>query len=183
MDIEKLRTRLEIATNFMVLVGSLLLIGLILRGLGVRRDLSPAAGMKEVKEGQVFSLADQVQAQGRTRVLVLALSTQCRFCAESASFYRRLLESSSGDSRLEVVGVFSNPADEVHRTLGHWKLSFRRVLSDIDFRAAGIPATPTLLLLQPGGQIQKMWVGALHQEQEEEVLGALGVRRAHMANH
>lgn len=172
MNIEKLRTRLEIATNSTLLIVSVLLIGMILRGLWVRGDTSPAAGLKE---GQVFARADRVQPQGHARVLVLALSTQCRYCAESAGFYRRLLESTASDSKVEVVGVFSNPSDEVHKTLANWKLNLKRVVSDIDFREAGIPATPTLLLLQPSGRIEKVWVGALHRGQEDEVLRALGI--------
>ncbi|MFI5071601.1 MAG: hypothetical protein ACHP8A_11990 [Terriglobales bacterium] len=44
-----------------------------------------------------------------------------------------------------------------------------------DLSVLGVPGTPTLLLVDRGGRLQKQWVGKLPRDQEEDVAAQLGI--------
>jgi hypothetical protein len=104
------------------------------------------------------------------RTLVLAISTQCHFCKDSAPFYRKL-EAQVGKS-LRTVAVLPQPVDEAEQFLKGEGVRVSQVkqatMGDI-----GVQGTPTMLLVDSSGVITKMWVGKLQPEQEQQVLTAL----------
>lgn len=132
-----------------------------------RRPQAPA----EIAIGT--SLKDRVPGvdwskNGRT--LVLAISTQCRFCKESTPFYRKL-QDQVGKS-LKSVAVVPQPVAEAERYLNGEGVHVDQV-KQVTMASVGIRGTPTILLVNSGGVVTKMWVGKIQPEQEQEVLTAL----------
>lgn len=103
--------------------------------------------------------------------MVLALNTGCRFCNESAPFYKRLIESVK-DKNIKVIAVLTNNVEES-------KLHLEKLgLTDLEIRQSSlgdfqVEGTPTLILFNKKGEITESWVGKLPPAEEEVVIKKL----------
>lgn len=105
------------------------------------------------------------------RTLVLALSTKCHFCNDSADFYRRLAPAAAG---VPVVAVFPQSTDEAR---AHWtgqNLPF----GGVEFAQAPtgrlpISGTPTLILVDRKGVVLRAWAGKQLASGEAEIIHAV----------
>jgi hypothetical protein len=119
--------------------------------------------------GKAISLPD-TDWKKSDQTLVLALSTTCHFCSESAPFYKEVIQKRKGNTRLIAVLPQSVEAG-------------RKYLADLgitvdDVRQAppsslGVRGTPTLLLVNKDGVVTSSWVGKLQPEKELEVMARL----------
>ena len=122
---------------------------------------------KLVQKGDVLSIPKVSWRNGHT--LLLALSTSCHFCTESAPFYRRLMKD-HGETRL--IALFPQESAEGERYLSNLSIKVDEV-EQASFGDLGISGTPTLLLIDSGGKVIKKWEGALPPISESEVIGQL----------
>jgi hypothetical protein len=107
------------------------------------------------------------------RTLVLALSTRCRYCNESADFYRRLAPVAAA-AGVPVVAVFPQSIDEARAQWASQNLP----LIGVDFtqtptRGLPIPGTPTLILVDRKGVILRAWAGKQPASGEAEIIHAV----------
>jgi len=103
------------------------------------------------------------------RTLLLALSTGCHFCTDSAPFYQRVSQE-HGDTHL--VAVFPQEASDGEQYLSKLGIQVDEV-KQASFVELGITGTPTLALIDNSGKVLKIWEGALSPENENEVLRRL----------
>src|SRR5712692_5551701 len=105
-----------------------------------------------------------------TRSVVLALSTTCHFCAESAPFYQKLQQQKPNDVR--VIAVRPQPVEDSRNYLN--KLGVR--VTDV-FQSAlssvGVWGKPTLLLVDNEGSVTGTWVGKLSESEAAGVLARI----------
>ena len=127
------------------------------------RDTRIAVGTKVSLPGLDWS--------GNKRTLVLAVSAGCRYCTESAPFYRRISTEASNQDGVGLVAVLPQPIDEARRYLSELGVSIESVSGRLD--TLGVSATPTLLLVDRDGAVRKSWVGKLPESAEAEVLASL----------
>ncbi|HVS83962.1 MAG TPA: hypothetical protein VHE60_19685 [Pyrinomonadaceae bacterium] len=103
------------------------------------------------------------------QTLLLAVSSTCHFCSESAPFYKKLAQN-KGDTRL--VAVLPQPVEEGRKYLATLGVSVDEVRqSSLD--QIGVHGTPSLLLVDASGVVKNFWVGRLPPDQEATVLDAL----------
>jgi hypothetical protein len=157
--------RIEIGANIAIVVAACLLIALCTKSLLRRSPDSPQA----IAVGARLSL-DNVTWQANRNV-VLAISTTCHFCNESASFYRDLV-SECRRRNVPTIALLPQPVAESESYLQE-----RQILVD-DVRQAQLPdvqiyATPTVLIVDRRGIVQRAWVGKLPPERENEILSKL----------
>ncbi|HEX8071896.1 MAG TPA: hypothetical protein VF546_18255 [Pyrinomonadaceae bacterium] len=105
------------------------------------------------------------QKSGRT--LLLALSTTCHFCSDSGPFYQQLAKERSSDTRL--VAVLPQPENAGKSYLSKLGVPVDDV-QQASLDSLGARGTPTLLLVDSGGQVLDSWVGKLPASEEAEVL-------------
>ncbi len=134
----------------------------------------PAAGAEDyrIPVGTRVSLSGIDWAKnGQT--LLLVLRKGCRFCEESAPFYRRLAtEAATNKSRVRIVAVLPQEVDESKQYLSSLGVSTDEVRqSALD--ALGVQGTPTVILVNAQGEVQASWAGKLPAAQETEVLGRI----------
>jgi thioredoxin-related protein len=101
--------------------------------------------------------------------MILALQTRCKFCAESAPFYKQVADKTSKQSALHLVAVFPQEADAAKAFLDSLGVSVRDI-RQAPLNALGVSGTPTILLLDNTGLITEAWLGRLDPEREAEVL-------------
>jgi hypothetical protein len=109
-----------------------------------------------------------VQATSRG-TLVLALSTTCKFCAESVPFYQHLLQSADNTLALPIQAVFPNSESDVSDFAKKVGANLSAASAQ-DFRSLHIYGTPTIALVDSSGKVRKIWKGMLSKDQEHEIL-------------
>lgn len=95
------------------------------------------------------------------RTLLLALSTMCHFCTESAPFYHRIHQQKRDDVRL--VAFFPQPVQESRIYLNKLGITVDDVVQG-SLSSAGVSGTPTLLLIDSQGMVINSWVGKLSDD-------------------
>lgn len=105
--------------------------------------------------------------------LVLALNTGCDFCEQSAPFYQRLADAQEpGGNDLGIVAVFPNDAETVRQFMAKDNLRIRS-LAELSLEKLHVNATPTLILVDDKGRVERSWIGALTPPDELELLKSL----------
>jgi len=104
------------------------------------------------------------------KTLVLAISTQCHFCKDSAPFYRKLHEQVG--KGLKTVAVLPQPVAESEQYLKSEGVHVDQV-KQVSMGDIGVQGTPTMLLVDGTGAIARVWFGKIQPEQEEQVLADL----------
>jgi hypothetical protein len=168
---EQWKNASEIATNIAIF-SLCILIGLI----GAKRYLlGPVVappGILAPEQGTRIDLPG-VDWRRADHTLVMALSTGCHFCSQSSGFYQRLLPAASA-SKTAVVAVFPQPTNEAR---AYWA-SHDLPLTGVDFAQAPldhveVSGTPTLILVDRLGVVQRSWVGKQPAQGEAEVINTL----------
>lgn len=159
--------RLEVAVNLAILAAFLLVAALAAQRFWHTRT---ADRLSEPEIGAQVSLAG-VDWSKSNRTLVLAISTTCHFCSESAEFYKKLVPEAISHG-VSVVAVLPQPIAEGKLYLDGLGVRVENVrqspLVDVD-----VGGTPTLLFVDSRGKISKAWVGKLAPERESQVLAGL----------
>ena len=134
-------SKLERATHVSLIIVALVSIGLILE-----RRFAPAATQPNTQQlmGRHLSVSGAKWESSPLNV-VLYMSTQCRFCAASMSFYRRMVAERDGAKSKSALTVLSLQPPEEMRAL----LSRERVSVDGVFlvpSSPGLSVTPMLFV-------------------------------------
>ena len=108
--------------------------------------------------------------------LVIALSTTCRFCKESADFYQRLIADRQLLEKVRIVAVFPQPVEEGQAFLQALGIPNVEVKHS-GLNEIGVDGTPTLLLVDESGKVVDSWVGKLASGQERTVVTRSEERR------
>jgi len=101
----------------------------------------------------------------------MVLSSKCKFCSESAGFYKRIIaETRCGKARL--VGVFPEDIKDASKYLQEIDVSLDSVIQ-VPLFSIGVIGTPTLILVNEKGVVINIWTGRLSNEKEAEVITTL----------
>jgi hypothetical protein len=104
--------------------------------------------------------------------VVLLLSTQCRYCAQSMPFYKALSDMRrKPESSFQLFTVFPQDRLTVESHLKDFGLSTDAIETGPKFfQEMGVLTTPTLLLVNSKGVIEKAWAGELTVNSQNEVI-------------
>lgn len=105
------------------------------------------------------------------KTLIFALQPSCRFCTDSAPFYKRIAETNAV-SKAQLVAVSPQSIGDTKAYLELLGVPIERI-AQIKLNTIGVSGTPSLLLVNKSGSVTKAWVGRLSGVQEEEVLSSL----------
>ncbi len=158
-----------------IVVAVLLAVVVIKDHLLKRQDTSvrqrvnqPLESSKQIANGANLSSFDVDWKQSK-QTLVLAISSTCHYCTESATFYKRLMQSKK---TTRIVAVLPQPVQDGREYLERLGVSVDDV-RQLGFDKLGVRGTPTLLLVDSSGVVKSIWIGKLKPEQETAVLDAL----------
>jgi hypothetical protein len=159
--------RLEVAINVAILIAFLMVAVLA----GQRLFHSHTNTTRAIPQvGSKVSLAGVVWSNSN-RNLVLALSTTCHFCSESAGFYRKIVPEASTHG-IPVIAVLPQTPSEARSYLDGLGIQVQQVFQG-PINSVEATGTPTLLVIDSNGRISKAWVGKLDAEREGQVIAAL----------
>lgn len=150
---------------------SILIIILLLSGLLVKRIFFDEFNAPVISPGAKIFIKG-VDLTKTDRTLLLAIRKDCKYCTESARFYRRLADSLANRTDVRIVALFPQSApgsDEYLRTLGLAASESQQA----PLLSLGIQYVPTLVLVDKNGLVSNTWAGRLSPRQETEVMTRL----------
>ena len=101
--------------------------------------------------------------------MLLALSSKCHFCSESAPFYQRLNDEMAQHTGARLIAVFPQEVGEGKQYLSALGVKIEDV-RNATLNSIGVNGTPTLIIIDSKGRIEQSWVGKLSPEKEAEVI-------------
>jgi len=161
-----MKTRLEAIANVTVIVVALAL-GYVVLGRYVSEYRA-----RPVTPGDRLAAIPNLDWSQHRRTLVLVLNTGCHFCQQSVPFYQKLASAQpAARDDLALVAVFPNDPDTVLHFLTREDLRIRSV-SAVALDRLRVDATPTIILVNSDGRVERAWIGALTPSEELDVLKA-----------
>jgi hypothetical protein len=103
------------------------------------------------------------------QTLVMAISSTCHFCTESAAFYRDI----RARSRVHTVAVLPQSVNEGRNYLSKLGVQVDEVLQ-VPLSSIDVNGTPTLMLVSREGRVVRTWIGKLPPDLENDVLLSVG---------
>src|SRR5712692_4188388 len=156
-----MKTRLEAIANVTVIVVALA-VGYVVLGRYVAAYRTP----RSVAAGDRLAKIPGLDWNQHRHTLVLASNTGCHFCEQSVPFYRRLADTQeSGGGELEIVAVFPNDAEMVRQFMTKDNLRIRS-LAAVPLEKLRVVVTPTLIMVDADGRVERSWIGALTAREE-----------------
>ena len=163
-----LHKRVELLANIAIIAVAVLL-GVVLVQRYLLAPAPPeAAQQARIEPGTKLSLPG-VEWGPKRRTLLLALSTDCRYCTESAPFYQRLAQEKEKHDDLGLLAVLPQSIDESQKYLGEHGIKVDAVKQATP-GSLNVRGTPTLILVDQTGAVVESWIGKLPPPKEVEVL-------------
>ena len=166
---ENLHKRLELIANIAIIIVAIAL-GVVLVKKYVRVQPTTVDSNTSANEPRVV---EKINLPGidwsKRATLVLAISTSCHFCTESAPFYRDLAQAHNG---IRLMAVLPQPIEVGKHYLDTLGVQVDEVLQ-APLNEINVKGTPTLLLVNREGTVVGKWVGRLPAEKEAQVQYAL----------
>ena len=160
-----MKTKLEAIANVAVI-----LVALAVGSVVLTRYVQSSRTSRSVEAGDHLATIPGLDWSQHRRTLLLVLNTGCHFCQDSVPFYQKLAEAQHPDGGgMEVVAVFPNEAEFVRQFTARENLSLRNV-PEVPMERLHVNATPTLLLVNSDGLVERSWVGVLTARQEIDLL-------------
>jgi hypothetical protein len=162
--------RLDLITNVAVIVTSIALLGFLGNSwYGSHRAPQSRATRTRALVGRTVQLPG-VDFTRKGKTLLIAISSTCHFCQESQPFYRQLANTPGVTANL--VAVLPMPQRDaenyVHSTIAS---SLQVVSASLD--TMGVNSTPTLLLVDGKGKVERAWIGKLDDAGQKQVQSQL----------
>ncbi|HEX8249802.1 MAG TPA: hypothetical protein VF599_16640 [Pyrinomonadaceae bacterium] len=165
----KLSQKVELTANILIIVVAVLLVGVIAQKYFFGSSTSPPARVQPTIGAKMNLPEVNLSAQPKT--LILVLQKGCRYCTESAAFYKRLQEHTQ-NKNIKLVAVLPGKTEESSAYLSELGIAGMEVKqSPLDnLQTSG---TPTLILTNDKGEVTNFWIGKLPADKEDEVINQL----------
>jgi hypothetical protein len=160
--------RIDLIANLCVIVASVSLLGFL--GNSWWDNHHPGASPEaRALIGSALQLPGVNFAQ-QNQTLVLAISSSCPICRHSEPFYRQL--ANTAPLKTHLIAVLPQSQSEAERYVASSISPALQVVST-PLDAIGVNGTPTLLLVDNHGKVQKAWIGKLDDPGEKQVQSEL----------
>jgi hypothetical protein len=169
----RLRQIFEVIANVAILFVCIMLVWLVIshRDTFFHRSTVPLdAGMALV--GKTVQPLPRYQWNQHPETLIIAIRSGCRFCEASFPFYRHLADLQRSSPNVHIVAVMPDANEPGSQMLDRQKLRVDSVF-DQPLNSLHVDGTPTILLLNSVGKIERAWVGQLSPLHENEVVASL----------
>jgi rhodanese-related sulfurtransferase len=161
---------------------AILLVTLILSALLVKKFLfQPAQNPEYRVAANAILRLDGINWTDSDRTVLLALQKECKYCSESAQFYRRLAAGLASQSNTRLIAVFSEKESETEAYLKQLDVPIEESRY-VSFSSLGISSVPTLLILDRNGVVTDMWIGKLSPLEEKALMSKLRLEDTRSSN-
>src|ERR1700687_340929 len=167
-----IRDRIQTAANIAIILAVCLIGGVIVRDYIAQRTNSRGISSRGISTGTRISVPE-IDFARVDRTLLIALRQGCRYCDESAPFYKNILARTKDDPSVHVMAILQQPTEASRKSLEGLGVGVEDV-KRVHFSTIGIGPTPTMLLVDRQGTVKRLWVGKLASEKEADVFKEIG---------
>lgn len=161
-----LSKKIELVANLAIIVVACLLATVLVKNYVVNKHTERVnTNASQPSNSPTVSSLDIDWRQNK-QTLLLAVSSTCHFCTESAPFYQQLAKSSG---RTRLIALLPQPINEGKKYLEGLGVTVDEV-RQATLSSINVNGTPTLLLVDSNGVVIKTWIGKLAVAQQEDVL-------------
>ena len=154
---------------------AVLLVALILSALLVRKFFfQPAQNYDYRIARDARLIISGINWADSERTVLIALGKECKYCSDSAEFYRRLAAGIASQTDTRLIALFSEEESEGEAYLKQLEIPMRE-LRYVSLSSVGIKSVPTLAILDRNGVVTDMWVGKLSPLKELDLMSRLGL--------
>jgi thioredoxin-related protein len=165
----KVSQKIELTANVLIIVVAVLLVGVVVQKYFFGSSSNPPTRLQPTVGSKINVPEVDLSAQPKT--LLLVLQKDCKYCTESADFYKRLLEKTQ-NKNIKLVAVLPGKIEESKTYLDKLGINNLEVKqSSLDNLQTG--GTPTLILTNNKGEVTNFWIGKLPADKEDEVITQL----------
>jgi thioredoxin-related protein len=164
--------KLETVANIAIIVVAITLVAVLAkRFIFSDRNQTQTAEQVPSNVGTKISGLD-VDWSKSDKNLLLMISNTCRYCTESAPFYKRLVQERTQRDTFRLTAVLPQTVAEGQTYLNGLGVGITEIkqLTPGTIRVRG---TPTLLLVNSAGVVTEEWLGKLPPDEENEVISRL----------
>lgn len=165
-----LSKKVELFANVAIILVAVVLCVVLVKKFVLTDSAAPGGQRKQPEIGAKVALPDTDFA-AKDKTLILALKKDCIYCTESAEFYRQVIKAAN-EKNVRVIAVFPHSVKDGQEYLDKLNVTVEDK-RQADFPALAVGGTPTLILANKDGAIQKVWMGKLPPEKETEVISSL----------
>lgn len=163
----KIQNKLEVTANVLIIVVALILGGVLIKKYFFTESAperkSPVVGQKIADTG--------IDLAAHQKNVLLVLQKGCKYCTESAAFYKKLIEQTK-DKNVLITAVLPQSKEEAEQYIKELGISGIEVRqSKLD--PLNVSGTPTIIVTDNQGVISDAWMGKLPPEMESEVIKKL----------
>jgi|HubBroStandDraft_1064217.scaffolds.fasta_scaffold66944_2 hypothetical protein len=124
------------------------------------------------RPGQTLAPLQGYNWNSYQKTLVIAIRTGCPYCDASLPFYRELGEQERSNMlHAHVLAVMPNDASSGGRLLRKGDVEIQGIFGQ-RLEALKVSGTPTVLLIDSSGRIERAWIGQLTPMGEKDVISA-----------
>jgi len=165
----RLTKSIEFFANIAIIVVASLLATSLVKNYWINPIPTPSISPGTSASSVTNLSALQVDWKQSNQTLVLAVSSTCHFCSESAPFYKTLA-SNKGDTR--IVAVLPQSIEEGRKYLAKLGVMVDDV-KHLPLEQIGVSGTPSVILVDNSGVVKNFWLGKLTADKERTVLDAV----------
>ena len=169
MNTGKVNQKIELTANILIIVVAVLLIGVFTQRYFFS-DHAASAQPKSPTVGNKVEIAGFDWSRSSQNVL-LVLKKGCRYCSESAGFYKKLIQQAK-EKNIAVTAVLPEDKDEANKYLEEIGISGIGIVQS-QLNSLDVGGTPTIIITNNQGGITNVWLGKLPPEKETEVINQL----------
>jgi thiol-disulfide isomerase/thioredoxin len=164
------KNKLEAVANVAVILTALA-VGCV----AIMRYVATQYVRHSVAAGDTLASIPGLEWNQHRRTLVLALNTGCHYCKDSVPLYQKLADAQRPKSRdLKLIAIFPNDPDSVREFSSRERIGVEG-LAGVSFESMHLTVTPTVILVDERGRVQRSWVGVLTPRQELELLSIVSI--------
>ncbi len=167
-----LHKRVELVANIAIIVVAIALVVVLARKFVFNSsNEKQAPDTIQSNVGAKVSQPD-IDWSKSNRNLLLVLSDSCRYCTESAPFYKRLVQEQTQRGTFRLAAVLPQAVSDGQKYLNELGVDIAEI-KQLSPRAIRLRGTPTILLVDGAGVVTHEWLGKLPPEKENEILNRL----------
>ncbi len=124
--------------------------------------------------GKPIKLSSLRGVHAKPLTVVLAMSSTCHYCLDSLPLYEKISQGrkNTGGSRFDFVVVSPEPTGQMAKFLADHHIEADQVLQAPP-TSIGVLGTPSILLVDSGGVVRRVFAGKLAASKEAELEGAI----------
>jgi hypothetical protein len=164
--------RLECVTNVAIIVSCLAVCTFLAKQTFSRPEIGQP--IPDHKAGDLLAQTVDVDFATQQKTLLIAVKSSCPFCTASMPFYQHLIDVRNKAQAPVQIVVLAPESDRLSQAyIDEYGLKPDRLVPYKAGKGMRISGTPTLIEVDRGGKVGKVWKGQLSPDLEKEVVRIL----------